>query len=149
MAHWIFKQEPDSYSFADLEKDGETVWDGITNPLAQKHLRSVTPADKVLLYHTGKEKAVVGEMAILAEPVADPSDDKGKRVTVKVKAKKGLAKPVSLEMLKAEKLFEESPIVKMPRLSVVPLTEQQWAKIFELAGETVESPKPRSMGKRK
>ena len=129
MALWLFKEEPDSYSFADLQKDGSTVWSGVTNALAQKHLRAVKKGDRILFYHTGDEKAVVGVMEAAADPTPDPQDETGKRVVVTVKPVKKLKKPVPLSAIKAEKAFAGWELVRVPRLSVMPVGGEQWKKI--------------------
>jgi predicted RNA-binding protein with PUA-like domain len=129
MALWLFKEEPDSYSFAALQKDGSTVWSGVTNALAQKHLRAVKKGDRILFYHTGDEKAVVGVMEAAADPTPDPQDETGKRVVVTVKPVKKLKKPVPLSAIKAEKAFAGWELVRVPRLSVMPVGGEQWKKI--------------------
>ena len=129
MALWLFKEEPDSYSFTDLQRDGSTVWSGVTNALAQKHLRAVKKGDRILFYHTGDEKAVVGVMEVAADPVPDPDDETGKRVVVTVRPVRALKHPVPLAAIKAEKAFAGWELVRVPRLSVMPVTEAQWKKI--------------------
>ncbi len=132
-ALWLFKQEPDDYSYADLERDGETTWDGVTNALAQKHLRAVKPGDKAFYYHTGDEKAVVGVMTVSAGPNPAPGDESGKLVVVSVKPLKRLKKSVTLATIKADAAFEGWELVRMPRLSVMPVTPEQWKRVEELA----------------
>lgn len=132
MAFWLFKQEPDCYSFADLERDGETLWDGVTNALALKHLRSVRPGDQVLFYHTGREKAVVGVMEIAGEPQPDPKQDNEKLVAVPVRMVKRFVKPVTLATLKADPLFAEWELIRLARLSVMPCPEEIWERITAL-----------------
>jgi predicted RNA-binding protein with PUA-like domain len=134
MAHWLFKVEPDCYSFADLTRDGQTTWDGVANAVAQKHLRAVAKGDKVFLYHTGGEKAVVGVMEVTAGPTPDPGDEAGKRVAVTVKPVRALASPVTLAAIKADTAFAGWDLVRLPRLSVMPVTAEQWARVEELAG---------------
>ena len=129
MALWLFKEEPDSYRFADLQRDGSTVWSGVTNALAQKHLRSVKKGDRIFFYHTGDEKAVVGVMEAAADPVPDPDDETGKRVVVTVRPVRALKHRVPLAAIKAEKAFAGWELVRVPRLSVMPVTEAQWKKI--------------------
>lgn len=135
MALWLCKQEPGCYSYQDLERDGSTNWDGVANPLARKHLRMMKPGDKVLFYHTGKEKAVVGEMVVGAEPCLDPVGDDKSAVAVEMKAVRELAKPVTLATIKADKLLAKWDLVRLPRLSVVPVSEAQWKRVMELAEE--------------
>lgn len=117
---YLLKTEPSTYSFADLQRDKETIWDGVTNPVALKNLRGLQPKDELVIYHTGDEKSVVGTASVIS---ADNSDAKNPRV--KIKAGKPLAKQHSLAEIKANKLFADSPLVRQGRLSVVPLTEAQ------------------------
>jgi predicted RNA-binding protein with PUA-like domain len=118
---YLLKTEPSEYSFADLEKDGVTVWDGVSNPAAVKYLREMQPGARLVIYETGDTKSAVGTASVVSVVVADP-----KNPAVKVKAGKVLAKPVSLAQIKANKLFADSPLVRMGRLSVVPLTKAQY-----------------------
>src|SRR4051794_27207374 len=132
MAHWLFKEEPDTYSFADLERDGSTTWTGVTNALAQKHLRSVKTGDLVFFYATGKEKAVVGVMEVVADPTPDAGDASGKRVAVTVRPVRRLNAPVTLAAIKADKAFASWELVKQARLSVMPVPEALWAKVEKM-----------------
>ena len=100
MPMWLFKEEPDHYSFADLQRDGKTIWDGVTNAQARNYLRQVRPGDRALFYHTGKEKAIVGEMTVIGEPGADSASDDPKSVVVEVEAVRALDRPVSLAEIK-------------------------------------------------
>lgn len=151
MAFWLFKQEPDCYSFADLERDGETVWDGVANPLALKHLRSAQPGDQVFYYHTGKEKAIVGIMEVSGTPGPDPKGGNPKAVVVLVKAVRKLDQPVKLETIKADPLFAGWELIRMSRLSVMPVGPEQWKRIEELASGTAKLmvEEKRSVGKLK
>lgn len=133
MPHWLFKVEPDCYSFADLTRDGSTVWDGVANAVAQKHLRAVRPGDRVFYYHTGDEKAVVGEMEVTAGPTPDPADPAGKRVTVTVKPVRPLPAPVTLAAIKAVPAFAGWELVRQPRLSVMPVPAELWSAIESMA----------------
>ncbi|MBN9119743.1 MAG: EVE domain-containing protein [Planctomycetes bacterium] len=133
MANWLFKEEPETYSFADLERDGSTTWSGVANALAQKHLRAAKKGDRVFLYATGKEKAVVGVMEVLADPTPDPTDEAGKRVVVAVKPVRRLAAPVTLAAIKADKAFASWELVKQARLSVMPVPDDLWARIEKMA----------------
>jgi predicted RNA-binding protein with PUA-like domain len=135
MALWLFKQEPSCYSFTDLQKEGSTTWDGVTNALAQKHLRAVKKGDRVLFYHTGDEKAVVGIMQVTADPAPDPADETGKRVVLTVKPLKKLKNPVPLAAIKADKDFADWELVRMSRLSVMPVSEKRWKKIEGMSNE--------------
>jgi predicted RNA-binding protein with PUA-like domain len=121
MSYFVFKSEPDVYSFDDLVRDKETVWDGVTNPTAVKHLREMKAGTKWIFYHTGDERTAVGTGTVIS---VDPSDPKVP--IVKVKAGQRLKHPRTLADIKAEKLFADSPLVLIGRLSVVPLTEAQW-----------------------
>lgn len=133
MARWLFKEEPEHYSFADLQRDGKTLWDGVANNLARLHLRKVSPGDHVLFYHTGKEKAVVGEMKVTAGPCPDPSGDDPRSVVVEVAAVRKLPRAVTLVEVKADPALAEWDLVRMPRLSVMPVTEAQWQRIEEMS----------------
>jgi predicted RNA-binding protein with PUA-like domain len=135
MAYWLFKEEPEHYSFADLERDGNTLWQGVNNNLARKHLRQVKKGDRILYYHTGKEKAVVGEMVALADAGPDPDSDDSAAVVVKVKPVKALRSPVSLQTIKCDKDFADWELVRISRLSVMPVSEAQWRRIEELSRE--------------
>jgi predicted RNA-binding protein with PUA-like domain len=131
MAYWLLKTEPSTYSFADLQGDGQTRWDGITNPAALAHLKTAKKGDRALVYHTGNVKAAVGEAEIVRAAYPDPKDET--LTVVDIAAKKALPKPVTLATLKADKAFKESPLVKQGRLSFVPLSDVQWKRIQELA----------------
>jgi len=133
MPYWLFKEEPDHYSFADLQRDGTTQWDGVTNNLARQNLRKVRRGDRVLLYHTGKEKAVVGEMRVTADPREDPNDSDPRAVLVEVKAVRQLRHPVPLSTIKQDPLLQDWDLARLPRLSVMPVTEAQWRRVEELS----------------
>jgi predicted RNA-binding protein with PUA-like domain len=133
MARWLFKEEPGTYSFADLQREGSTLWSGVTNALAQKHLRSVRKGDRIFFYHTGKEKAIVGVMEAAADPVPDPSDETGQRVVVAVKPLYALPSPVTLATIKADPAFAHWELVKQARLSVMPVPEKLWQRIEKLS----------------
>lgn len=119
--YFLFKTEPDSYSFDDFLRDKETVWDGVTNPTAVKHLREMQRGTKWIFYHTGDERRAVGTGTVTSVDASDP-----KVPIVRVKAGKKLKTPKTLDEIKTHKLFADSPLVKIGRLSVVPLTEAQW-----------------------
>jgi predicted RNA-binding protein with PUA-like domain len=133
MALWLCKQEPSCYSFDDLVRDGGTVWEGVSNALARKHLRQMKPGDRVFFYHTGKEKAVVGEMVVASEPRQDPKSDDEAAVAVDMKPVRKLARPVSLTEMKADKTLATWDLVRISRLSVVPVTQAQWRQVESLA----------------
>lgn len=117
---YLLKSEPDAYSFADLERDHETVWDGVTNPVAVNHLRAMKPGDKLIIYHTGDERRAVGRASVVAVTLD------GKTPLVRIKAGHAIAQPKSLTEIKSSPHFTESPLVRQGRLSVVPLTEAQY-----------------------
>jgi len=118
---YLLKTEPAAYSFADLRRDKVTTWDGVTNPTAVKHLREMQAGARLVIYETGGRSLAVGTASVVAVDATDP-----KQPVVKIKVGKPLAKPVTLVQIKANKLFAESPLVKIGRLSVVPLTKQQY-----------------------
>jgi len=132
MALYLFKEEPGTYSFADLERDGTTTWSGVKNALALKHLRAIRKGDRIFYYHTGGEKAVVGVMQATADASADPADETGKSVLVTVKPIRKLKKPVSLTAIKADAAFANWELVRQSRLSVMPVPEDLWKKIEEM-----------------
>ena len=133
MAFWLFKQEPDCYSYSDLERDGSTLWDGVTNALALKHLRQTQPGDQAFFYHTGAEKAIVGIMKITGMPQADPNQNDPKRVVVRVAAMRRLTSPVGLAIIKSDPLFADWELVRIARLSVMPVSETRWQRILALS----------------
>jgi predicted RNA-binding protein with PUA-like domain len=118
---YLLKTEPTVYSFANLQREGTTVWDGVTNPVALKHLRAMKPGEGLVIYHTGDEKAAVGTATVVSAETKDP-----KNPEVRIKAGKALSKPRTLAEIKANNLFADSPLVRQGRLSVVPLNAGQW-----------------------
>jgi predicted RNA-binding protein with PUA-like domain len=130
---WLVKEEPTNYSFDQFVADGTTVWSGVKNPLAQKHLRAMKKGDRVFYYHTGNEKAVVGIAKVSASAYADPKDASGKLVVVELVPEKKLKRPVTLAEIKAAGRFPDFPLVRLPRLSVMPVTEDQWTAIEAMA----------------
>jgi predicted RNA-binding protein with PUA-like domain len=120
-SNYLLKTEPSEYSFADLQRDKVTVWDGVSNPVAVRNLRGMTPGDRLIIYETGDRKSAVGTGTVVSVDASDP-----KNPAVQIKAGKPLAKPVTLEQIKSNKLFKDSPLVRIGRLSVVPLTEAQY-----------------------
>jgi predicted RNA-binding protein with PUA-like domain len=118
---YLLKTEPSEYSFADLERDKQTIWDGVSNPVALKHLREMKSDDRLVVYHTGGEKSAVGTASVVSVDPSDPKDPK-----VKIKSGKPITKPVSLAEIKANSWFADSPLVRQGRLSVVPLTPAQY-----------------------
>jgi len=118
---YLLKTEPSEYSFADLQGDKVTVWDGVSNPVAVKNLRGMKPGEKLIIYETGDRKSAVGTASVVSVDASDP-----KNPEVEIKAGKALSKPVTLGEIKSKKLFADSPLVRIGRLSVVPLTEPQY-----------------------
>jgi predicted RNA-binding protein with PUA-like domain len=118
---FLLKTEPEAYSYANLERDRETIWDGVTNPAAVKHLREMKPAEKLVIYHTGDERRAVGTATVVGVDAKDP-----KTPLVRIKVGSGIKSPHTLAEIKEHKLFADSPLVKQGRLSVVPLTERQY-----------------------
>jgi predicted RNA-binding protein with PUA-like domain len=119
---YLLKTEPSEYSFADLQRDAATEWEGVSNPAAVKNLREMTPGARLIIYETGGRKSAVGTATVVSVDASDPRNPK-----VKIKAGKAIAKPISLEEIKANKMFKDSALVRMGRLSVVPLTKEQYA----------------------
>src|SRR5690242_693417 len=118
---YLLKTEPSTYSFADLQREQVTVWDGVSNPVALKNLRGMKPGERLVIYHTGDEKSAVGTATVVTVDTSDPKNPR-----VKIKAGRANAKPVTLAEVKANKLFAESALVRQGRLSVVPLTDAQF-----------------------
>jgi len=120
-SNYLLKTEPSEYSFADLQRDKVTVWDGVSNPTAVKNLREMQPGARLIIYETGDRKSAVGTATVVSVDASDP-----KNPAVKIKAGKPLAELITLEQIKSNKLFKDSPLVRIGRLSVVPLTEAQY-----------------------
>jgi predicted RNA-binding protein with PUA-like domain len=133
--HWLVKEEPENYPYSQLEQDGRTVWAGVKNPLAQKHLRAIRRGDRIFFYHTGKDKAVVAVAKAVSDAYEDPKAASGKLFVVDIAPDKKLARPVTLAEIKADPLFASCPLVRMPRLSVMPITDAEWARIDALGGQ--------------
>jgi predicted RNA-binding protein with PUA-like domain len=131
--NWLFKEEPSHYNYDAFAKDGKTTWTGVRNPVAQKNLRSIKKGDLVFYYHTGDEKAVVGIAKATSDAYPDPADPSGKAHVVDVKPVEKLEKPVTLAAVKADKRFADFALTYSPRLSVMPVTEQQWKWILAMA----------------
>ena len=135
MAQWLVKEEPEHYGYDQLEKDRKTVWAGVRNPLAQKHLRSIRKGDRIFYYHTGKEKAVVGVARAATDAYPDPNDATGKLFVVDVVAETKLPRPVTLAEIKGDSAFSDFPLVRMSRLSVMPVTDKEWTRIEKMSRE--------------
>jgi predicted RNA-binding protein with PUA-like domain len=141
MARWLLKTEPETYSWDQLVKDKKTTWDGVANATALKHIRAMKKGDVALIYHTGDEKAAVGVAEIASAPYADPKEDDEKRVVVDLKAKKKLARPVTLAEIKADPAFAGWDLLRIGRLSVVPVPDTMWARIEALSSSSSSEPK--------
>jgi predicted RNA-binding protein with PUA-like domain len=133
--NWLFKEEPSNYRYDDLARDGKTSWTGVRNPLAQKHLRAVRKGDRIFFYHTGGEKAVVGLAKAAADAYPDPADKSGKLYAVEVVPVRRLDHPVTLAAVKADKSFASFALTRVPRLSVMPVTDDQWDRIVAMSRE--------------
>lgn len=133
MAKWLLKTEPDCYAWDNLVRDKRTVWDGVSNALALKHIRTMKKGDAALVYHTGDERAAVGVAEVASDPYSDPKEGDEKLVVVDLKPKKKLARPVTLDDIKADKAFAGWDLLRIGRLSVVPVPEAMWDHLLELA----------------
>lgn len=133
MAYWLLKSEPNVYSYADLERDRETIWDGVNNNLALKHIRTAQIHDLALIYHTGDERRAVGIAEIISQPYIDPQLNDPKRAVFDVKAVRSLSQPVTLAQIKQDADFEGCDLIRISRLSVVPISSGHWQKILSLS----------------
>jgi predicted RNA-binding protein with PUA-like domain len=136
--HWLLKTEPDCYRWDDLVRDKKTAWDGVSNALALKHIRTMKKGDLALIYHTGDERAAVGVAEIVSAPYPDPAGNDDRLVVVDLKPKKKLARPVTLAEFKADKAFAGWDLLRIGRLSVVPVPEAMWERIQEIASKSDE-----------
>ena len=132
--NWLVKEEPTHYGFDALVKDKKTVWSGVRNALAQRHLRTIKNGDRIFYYHSGDERAVVGIVKAVSDPYPDPEDRSGKYVAVDVVPVTRLPRPVTLAEIKADAAFKDFALVRIARLSVMPVTDTQWARIERMAG---------------
>jgi predicted RNA-binding protein with PUA-like domain len=133
-SHWILKTEPSTYSFADLQRERHARWDGVTNAVALKHLRAMHKGDRVLIYHTGDEKRVVGQATVVSEPYPDPKAGDERIVVVDLEAGDPVPTPVTLAQVKADPAFAELALVRVSRLSVIPVPEPMWKRLLGMAG---------------
>ncbi|HKY23352.1 MAG TPA: EVE domain-containing protein [Vicinamibacterales bacterium] len=136
--NWLFKEEPSSYSFEQFTKDGGTSWSGVKNPLAQKHLGGVKKGDRIFYYHTGNEKAVIGIARATSDAYPDPKDKSGKAVVVDIAPVRELDRPVTLAEIKAAKAFATFVLTRLPRLSVMPVTDAEWKEIEKRSREVLK-----------
>ena len=133
MAYWLLKSEPTTYSYSDLERDKKTTWDGVSNNLALKHIRSMKKGDVAFIYHSGDEKAIVGIAEIVSDPYPDPKRKDEKLTVFDLRAKERVAKPVALSAVKAQKQFAQFELVRMPRLSVMPVSPALWDALLRMS----------------
>jgi predicted RNA-binding protein with PUA-like domain len=130
--HWLLKTEPSTYSFADLQRDRRTTWDGVSAPAALVHLRAMRNGDEALIYHSGGEKAVVGLARLASDPYPDPKLDDPRRVVVDLVPVRPLATPITLSAIKADPRFKDFALVRISRLSVMPVGEREWAALMAM-----------------
>jgi len=135
---WLFKEEPNHYSYMDLEKDGATVWSGVKNALARQHLRKIKAGDRVLYYHTGTERAIVGEARVMTDATNDLDSGDPKAVVVKIAPVLRWAAPVTLEEIKKEPIFVDWELLRISRLSVMPVSAQQWRRLEEMSRQNAK-----------
>jgi predicted RNA-binding protein with PUA-like domain len=131
--NWLFKEEPTNYHFDEFVKDGKTVWSGVKNPLAQKHLHAVKKGDRIFYYHTGSERSVIGIAKALDDAYQNPEDATGKQAVVDIAPVKKLLRPVTLAEIKKDTAFKDFALVRMSRLSVMPVSDAEWRRIEHLA----------------
>ncbi len=134
MARYLVKTEPSSYSFSDLRRDRRTVWDGVSNPVALRHLAGIRKGDTVVVYHTGEEKRAVGIAVAASDPYPDPKLADPKRPVIDLTPDRPLPTPVTLAQVKADPLLRASELARLPRLSVMPLSEAEFQRLLRLAG---------------
>jgi predicted RNA-binding protein with PUA-like domain len=135
MAHWLVKSEPEKYSFADLQRDGRTVWDGVRNNTAALHLRAMQVGDEVFYYHSNEGLAVVGIAKVVKEHFIDPTDPAGRYVAVELAPVRALKAPVTLAQMKANPKLADMAMLRLFRISVSPVTDAEWSEILKMAGE--------------
>lgn len=136
MAYWLVKSEPNTYAYADLERDGRTVWDGVRNNAAAQHLRAMKVGDEVLYYHSQEGLAVVGVAKVAKEAFPDASDPSGRFVAVELAAERPLKRPVTLAEMKAEPRLAGMAMLRQGRLSVSPVSPEEWGTILQMAGDS-------------
>ncbi|MEO0934122.1 MAG: EVE domain-containing protein, partial [Cyanobacteria bacterium J06641_2] len=131
--NWLLKTEPNEYSYADLEKEDTTVWDGVKNALALKNMRAMLPGEEAFIYHTGKERRIVGVAQVASTAYPDPKLDDIKRLVIDIQAVRKLAEPITLAQIKQDKQFTGFDLLRLPRLSIVPVLPQHWQQLLEMA----------------
>jgi predicted RNA-binding protein with PUA-like domain len=133
VAHFLVKTEPSTYSFADLRRDRRTVWDGVSNPVALRHMAAIRKGDTVVVYHTGDEKAAVGLATAASDAYPDPKLNDPKRLVIELAAGDALAEAVTLTQVKADAVLKGTELARLPRLSVMPFSEAQFQRLMQLA----------------
>jgi predicted RNA-binding protein with PUA-like domain len=133
MSHWLLKTEPSTYSFDNLERESKAVWDGVSNSLALKHIRDMKKGDSAFIYHSGEKKSIVGIAEIISDPYPDPKQKDPKLAVVEIKFTERLKQPVSLAAIKMRKEFADFALVRMSRLSVMPVTAGQWKSLLAMS----------------
>jgi len=141
--YWILKTDADTYAFDQLARERRAVWDGVSNSLALKHIRSMRKGDQALIYHSGDEKALVGLARIASDPYPDPKAGDPRLAVVDVQAGERLARPVTLAAVKADKAFADLGLVRMSRLSVIPVPPEQWQRLLEMGGGSMATQRAR------
>ena len=136
MPHWLLKTEPESYSWQDLRRERRTVWDGISNPLALKNMRAASRGDEVIIYHTGRERRAMGLARITRPAYPDPKLDDPRRLVINISAGKPLAEPVTLVNIKTDPAFRGWDLLRLSRLSFVPVPSDMWRRLLEISGTT-------------
>jgi predicted RNA-binding protein with PUA-like domain len=134
MAAFLVKTEPSTYSFADLQREKRAVWDGVSNPVALRHLSTIRKGDTVIVYHTGDEKQAVGLATAVSDPYPDPKLKDPKRPVIDLEPSRPLPQPVTLKQVKADDVLKGNDLARLPRLSVIPFTEAQLKRLLQLAG---------------
>ena len=134
MAAWLLKTEPSQYSFTDLQREGQTIWDGVSNALALKNMARIRSGDPLFIYHTGSERAVVGTAVAAGAPFPDPNADDPRLLVMEISSGEPLPQPVPLAVVKEDPVLSQCELVRLPRLSVVPLDEMQRRRLLELGG---------------
>lgn len=133
MAYWLLKTEPEEYSYSDLEEEGTTVWNGVKNSLALKHLRTMSSGDLALIYHTGKERQIIGLAEVVSQPYPDPALNDAKRVVVDIRVMERIPQPLTLKQIKESDMPKDFDLLRLPRLSVLPVPESYWKLMLKLA----------------
>jgi len=132
---WILKTDSAVYPFEQLQREGRAVWDGVSNPVALRHIRSMAPGDPLMIYHSGATKEIVGLAQVVSPPYLDPKHTEGKLTVVEIEAGPRLPRPISLATIKADSAFADLALVRQPRLSVIPVPAPQWSRLLEMAGQ--------------